>query len=250
MTQVDIEKDKNEELVEEMAPVADESGVELSVLKEMAENGLMYGHRKTKTQPRFKKYIFMTRNGMEVIDLVKTYQTLEAAAGFLGSLVKENKTILVVATQPAAWEAAAAFASKFNFPIVKNKWIGGLLTNFKIVSLRIEHYKKLKDDMAKGALEKYTKKERVMFNKDIERMEKMFGGVESLAKMPEAILTFDTSLKGHMTAIKEAKIMKIPVVAVIDSDDNPELVNWPIVANDHSKKSIDWVVNKIIEKIQ
>ena len=103
--------------------------------------------------------------------------------------------------------------------------------------------------MERGDFDKYTKKERVMINKDLARMKEMFGGLENLTRPVEAIFMVDLSLKGHMTAVREARRMKIPVAAIIDSDDNPEFVNYPIPANDHAKASIEWIVNGIIEKL-
>jgi len=223
---------------------------DLKTLQEMLKVGAMYGHKKTRTNPKFKKYIFATRNGVEIIDLVKTLKAVDLAINFLSDRVKEKKMILLVATQPAAWEAIDNLVKKLNLPCVKNRWIGGLITNFKIVSRRLEYFKKIQADMESGALDKYTKKERVMINKNIHRMKKMFGGLENLTSLPDVLFVIDASVKGHMTAIHEAKKKKIPVVAIIDSDDNPDLIDYPIPANDHAKMSIEWIINRIIEKLK
>jgi len=240
---------KTEEIAEEIAQESSEEGVNLETLKEMAEAGLMYGHKKTRTQPKFKPYIFMTRNGIEIIDLAKTVKAVDEAAEFLAEQIKEKKTILIVATQPAGWEAAQILAKKFGLPLIKNKWIGGLITNFKVIYSRLEYYRNVKQGMEKGEYEKYTKKERVTINKDLERMGKMFEGLDNLGKVPDVLFVIDTSLKTHMTAVREARIKNLPIVAIIDSDDNPELVTYPIPANDHSKSSIEWVVNRMISLI-
>lgn len=222
---------------------------DLKVLQEMLKVGAMYGHKKTRTNPKFKKYIFATRNGVEIINLVKTLEAVDLAVNFLNDQIKEKKTILLVATQSAAWEAIDNLVKKLNFPCVKNRWIGGLITNFKVVSKRLEYFKKIQTDMESGALDKYTKKERGMINKNIHRMKEMFGGLESLTSLPDALFVIDTSIKGHMTAIHEAKIKKIPIMAIIDSDDNPDLIDYPIPANDHAKMSIEWIINRISEKL-
>ncbi|MCL5004389.1 MAG: 30S ribosomal protein S2 [Patescibacteria group bacterium] len=224
-------------------------GAEAEVLKEMIRAGIIYGHKKTKTNPKFKKYILTTRNGMEIIDLAKTLPLIDKAAEFLKSQIKSEKMVLLVGLQPAAQPVLEAVAEKLNLPFVKNRWIGGLLTNFKAISGRIENFKKIKAGMERGDFDKYTKKERVMINKDLARMKEMFGGLENLTRPVEAIFMVDLSLKGHMTAVREARRMKIPVAAIIDSDDNPEFVNYPIPANDHAKASIEWIVNGIIEKL-
>lgn len=220
------------------------------LLREMLENGVMYGHKKTKTNPKFKKFILINRNDIEIIDLLKTMPAIEAAALFLKDAIKENKMILFVGVQPAANMIIDEIAKKFDFPCVRNRWIGGLITNFKVISQRLEYFKKNQTDMELGAFEKYTKKERVVINKSIEKMKKIFGGLEKLTRVPEVLFVVDSSLKGHATAVREAKKMKIPVVAIIDSDDNPEAIDFPIPANDHAKMSIDWIINKLIEKIQ
>jgi len=234
----------NEELTEKVA------GADVELIKEMISSGLIYGHKKTKTNPKFKKYIFTTRNGMEIIDVAKTLPLLDEAAEFLKNQIKEGKMVLLVGLQPAVQPIMEAMAKKFNLPYVKNRWIGGLLTNFKSVSGRIEHFKKTQADMEKGAFDKYTKKERVMINKDIAKMREMFGGLETLIRPADVLFTVDASLKGHATAIREAKRISIPVVAIIDSDDDPEIINYPIPANDYAKMSVEWVIQRIITNLK
>ncbi|MCR4275326.1 MAG: 30S ribosomal protein S2 [Candidatus Wolfebacteria bacterium] len=244
----EVKNSKTEEIAEEIAETSPE-GVDFEVLKEMAEAGIMYGHKKTRTVPKFKQYIFMTRNGIEIIDLAKTAKAIEKAAEFLNEQIKNKKTVLLVATQPAAWEAVQSMAKKFSLPMIKNKWIGGLITNFKVIYSRLEYYRKIGQGMEKGEYEKYTKKERTVINKNAERMGRMFEGLERLENTPDALFIIDTSLKNHMTAVKEARIKELPIVAIIDSDDNPELIDYPIPANDHSKNSIEWIINRIIMKV-
>jgi len=234
---------ENTELVEET------SAADIELVKEMIKAGVVYGHKKTKTNPKFKKYILTTRSGMEIIDLVKTLPMIDIAAEFLKNQIKAGKMVLLVGLQPASQSALEMVAEKFNLPRVKNRWIGGLLTNFKAISGRIEHFKKIQVGIEKGEFDKYTKKERVMINKDIFRMKRMFGGLENLTKPVETLFIIDTSIKGHMTAVREARIMNIPIVAIIDSDDNPDFINYPIPANDHAKASVDWVVSRIVNKL-
>lgn len=223
--------------------------VDITLFKEMAENGVLYGHKKSKTQPKFKPFIFTTRNGMEIIDLAKTLESVDKVSEFLNKLVKEKKTVLLVGTKPASWEALAKMSKTFNFPMIKNRWIGGLLTNFKIIYSRIEWFRKTTVDLEKGALDKYTKKERVMVSKQLDKMKIVFEGLDNFTRVPDAMLIVDTTVKAHDTALREAIIMKIPVIAIIDSDDNPEKVQYPIPANDHSKLSINWIIDRLINSI-
>lgn len=237
-------QDLQQESVSGLASEAD-----LKIIGEMMTVGLMYGHKKSKTNPKFKPYIFTTRNGIEIIDLSQTLSSLESAVEFLKNQINNKGLILVVASQSAAKEAVENLAGKFNFAHINDRWIGGLLTNFRVLSQRIEYFKKVQSDFEKGEFEKYTKKERLIINRNIQRMEKMFSGLKNLTKLPDAIFMIDSSLKGHATAVREAKRMKIPIVAILDSDDNPEVADYLIPANDHAKMSIDWIVNKIIERL-
>lgn len=222
----------------------------LKIIGEMMTAGLMYGHKKSKTNPKFKRYIFTTRNGIEIIDLSQTLSALESVVEFLKNQIDNKGLVLVVASQSAAKEAVKNLAEKFNFVYINDRWIGGLLTNFKVLSQRIEYFKKIRLDFEKGAFEKYTKKERLMINRNIQRMEKMFSGLKNLIKLPDAVLIIDPSLKNHTAAVREAKKIGIPIVAILDSDDNPEVADYLIPANDHAKMSIDWIANKIIEKLE
>jgi len=239
---------ENQDLQPELIEgIVDETNLE--PIREMMKAGLMYGHKKSKTNPKFKSYIHTTRNGIEIIDLSQTLPLLDSAIEFISSQIKNGGSILLVASQPAAKEAIENLAKKFNFSYINDRWIGGLLTNFKVIGQRIEYYKKIQSDFEKGKFDKYTKKERIMINRNIFRMRKMFTGLENLTKLPDVIFVIDPSLKGHTTAIREAQRMKIPIVAVLDSDDNPDLASWLIPANDHAKMSIDWIINRMIEKL-
>ena len=223
---------------------------DLVVIEEMLQNALMYGHKRTRTNPRFKSFVFANRNNVEIIDLTLTLKKLEEAVEFLKNKLKEKAIVLVVAVQPAAREAVEKITKELDFCYINSRWIGGLLTNFSILSKRIEYLKKLQIDLEKGEFDKYTKKERLMITRKIAKMKELFDGLENLTRKPDAMIIIDPSLKGHQTAIREARQLSIPVVAILDSDDNPEEITYPIPANDHAKISIDWLVNKIIEKVK
>lgn len=232
----------------EVPEVIDEK--DLKILQEMMKAGLMYGHRKSKTDPRFKQFIHSTRNGVEIVDLYQTIERLDKAAEFLKAKTQEKALIVVVGTQPAAQDAAKAFAEKMGYAYVNQRWIGGSLTNHKVIWKRIEYFKKTQSDLEKGLLDKYTKKERVVINKDIARMRRMFTGLEDLIRIPDAMIIIDPSLKGHATALHEARIMNVPVVAILDNDGNPDMVQYPIPANDHAKSSIEWIIDALVGKIK
>ena len=244
-----MDKKITTEAVEEMSRT-DEADVDMAIIKEMADNGVLYGHKKQRTHPRFKQFIYTTRNGVEIIDLAKTSKKIDEAVAFLNAQLQEKKTVLVVGTQAASWDAVEVFSKKIGMPYVKNGWIGGLLTNFKVVGQRLDYFRKMRASMEKGEFEKYTKKERVTINRRIEKMSVMFEGLDTLTKVPDVMFVIDGSLRNHITAIKEATTLRIPIVAIIDSDDNPSLVTYPIPANDHAKMSITWLLNHIASKLK
>ncbi len=228
----------------------EKDGADLDILREMIGEGLIYGHNKSKTNPAFKKYIHTNRNGIELIDLNKTLSALNETADFLKDQIKDGKLILLVATQPAAKEAVKRLVKELGFSFITRRWIGGLLTNFDNLSERIEYFKKTKEGLTKGEFAKYTKKERLNIEKNLERMEKLFGGLENLTRLPDLVFVVDPSFSGHGLAMAEARKCGVPIMAIIDSDDNPDLVDYFIPANDHAKSSINWIVDKIISKLK
>lgn len=220
--------------------------------RDLIEAGVFYGRKRTKTHPRMRPYIVTTRNDMEIIDLERTLEGLEKALGFLKERIvngarfgEGQNSIFIVGTQPQVSESALKLAKEFNLPWVTVRWLGGLMTNFKVLSKRIEYYKKLKSELKSGALEKYTKKERLGFEKEIKRLEELFGGLENYTVLPEALIVIDPT--PHMTAVREAKRLKIPVIAYVNTDTDPDSIDYPVIGNTKSRKSVDWFLGKIAE---
>jgi small subunit ribosomal protein S2 len=223
-------------------------GVDLALLEKMTEAGILYGRRKNKTHPRMRRFIFVTRNGSEIFDLEKTINYLEKAGDFLKSIAQKKSVILCVGTTPVARDLIKNFAKKFDYPFVVERWLGGTLTNFKTLSKRLQYYIKLKDDREAGRFERYTKKERLQFNKEIERLTKLFGGLEKLKQLPHAVLIIGST--SHDTAVREARIAKIPIVSIISTDADPEIINYPIPANDRARSSIALVLESLEKKVE
>lgn len=211
-------------------------------VKEVIEAGIFYGRIKSKTHPKMKPNIFGNRAGVEIIDPSQIVATVEAAAEALTNVVAKNGTVLIVATQPAAASVLALSRGPL-FPVVARRWIGGTLTNFETIVKRIEYFKKLKADKASGELSKYTKKERLTMDRDIRRYEELLGGIESLAKLPNMLLMVDPIV--HRTAVREARKMKIPVIALMNTDSNPQSLDFPVFGNTLARKSIDWFAEKM-----
>jgi small subunit ribosomal protein S2 len=215
--------------------------------REMIDAGVFYGRKKNKTNPKMRQFIMGTRGGIEVINLEKTEEALGRALAFVTEKVRNGSTMLFVATEPAAETTILALAKKFNAPYVTNRWVGGTITNFRIIAARVEHLKKLRTDLASGALDKYTKKERVEIDREIHRLEELMGGLETMTREPDFLIVIDPTL--HTTAVREARIKQIPIVALSNIDADPDLIDYLVPGNDKAKKSIDWFLGKIEQAI-
>lgn len=220
----------------------------LPTLEDMLKAGMHFGHRTSRWHPKMAPYIFGTRAGVHIIDLRKTYAQLEEAAEYLKKMAAENKTILLVGTKDQIKNKLAQAAKEVNMPYVTTRWIGGTLTNFDVIKKQIKTYLDLKEKKETGKLEKYTKKEQVGFDKQLAKLEVMVGGITGLKKMPDVVFIFD--IKNDKTALAEAKKKGLPVVAVCDTNVNPDGVNYVIPANDDASKSILTIISVITEAIK
>lgn len=217
-------------------------------LEELLKAGVHFGHKVSKWHPKMAQYIYGNKNGVHVINLEKTAECLEKALGYIKTLASQGKIILFTATKEQIKETTKTSAENCGMPYVSNHWIGGLLTNFKELQKRIKHLTKLEDDKDHGKLKKYTKKEQSDFDTEIKKLNKMFGGVKKIEKIPDAIFVMD--IKREKTAICEARKKKIPIIAVVDTNVNPELVDYPIPANDDAFKSLEIIIKAVSEAVQ
>jgi len=222
--------------------------IQNDMIVEMARAGVVFGHKKSKTHPHMKSYIGGNKNDIEFIDPEATFVSLQAASAFLKEKTKKGGLMLMVGTNSPAKEPIETFAETFSFPYVTKRWLGGTLTNFSVISDRLKYFEALKAKKEKGELDKYTKKERQEFDKDIGKMTQSFGGLVKLSRLPDVVFIVD--VKKHNTAVSEANKLKIPIVAILDTDDDPSVIQYPIFANDHNKQSIEWILAKIIEEIK
>ncbi|HOM33197.1 MAG TPA: 30S ribosomal protein S2 [Candidatus Paceibacterota bacterium] len=213
-------------------------------LKEMVEAKLCFGKSASRLHPKMKPYIVGIKNSQTIIDLEKTYEMLKKAKDFFQLLINNQKTILFVNTNPATNDITYEAAKKTNNPYVINRWVGGLLTNFSIISKRINYYNDLIQKNATGELEKYTKKEQLKFKKELEDLEILFGGVKDFNKLPDAIFVVGGHI--HQIAIKEAKKTNVPVIAIVNTDDDLTNINYPIVASDLYRSSVEYITNFLI----
>lgn len=218
-----------------------------ALVEEMAKAGVLYGRKKSKTHPRMKPYIFATRNSVEILDLPKTHEALDKAGDFIKEVAKKDGLVLVVGTKPAAQDLVENFGKKFSMPHVSKRWLGGTLTNFKTILKRTQFYQNLKAQEATGKLDKYTKKEQLGFHKLIEKMDVFFSGLEKLTRVPDVVLVVNAN--DHIIAVREAKLLKIPVVAILNTDTDPGIVEYPIPANDNAQSSLAWIFQRLESKM-
>lgn len=216
-------------------------------IEEMLKAGVHLGHAKSKNHPTMRSYIFGVRNTISILDLAKTKEMLASARAFLKKVVSDGGTVLLVGTRPAARSALREIGGKTHMPYCVDRWIGGTLTNFKIISKRVEYMERLERERASGEFEKYTKKERLMKGRDIERLRKMFDGIRTLTKLPQAVFIVDTT--EDTTAVREARRMNIPVVALVDTNSDASLIDYPIPSNDDALPAVRYMVGQIGESI-
>jgi len=212
-------------------------------LEELLKAGAHFGHRTNRWHPKMKQFIFTSKNGIYIIDLKKTQEKLEEALEFMTKLVSEGKSILFVGTKNQVSEPMKKTAIAVGQPYIVGKWLGGYLTNFLIVKKSVKKYLDLIEKRDGGKLEKYTKKERLNFDREIKKLDLRVGGLASLNKLPDALFVWD--IKEEETAIKEARQKNIPIIAVCDTNVNPEEVNYPIPANDDATKTIQLILDCI-----
>lgn len=219
----------------------------LPKIEELLKAGAHFGHRTNRWHPKMEQFIFTSKNGIYIIDLNKTLVKLEEALTFITTLTSEGKSILFVGTKPQVKESLKKMAQSVNQPYIVGKWLGGYLTNFAIVKRSVKKYMDLAEKKAAGKLDKYTKKEKLDFDREIKKLEMRVGGLTTLTKLPDALFVWD--IKEEATAVAEAQKKNIPIIAVCDTNVNPELVNYPIPANDDATKTISVILGAVKEAI-
>ena len=217
--------------------------ISLPKIEDMLKAGMHFGHRTNRWHPKMNQYIFTSKNGIYVIDLRKSREKLKEALEFIQKLVLENKSILFVGTKSQVSAPLKKMAEESGQAYVVGKWLGGYITNFAVIKKSVKKYTDLIEKKEAGKLDKYTKKERLDFDREIKKLEARVAGLVSLSKLPDALFVWD--IKEEETAIKEAQQKNIPIVAICDTNVNPEEVTYAIPANDDSTKTIKIVLEAI-----
>ena len=218
-------------------------------MKQLLEAGVHFGHQTRRWDPKMAEYIFQARNGIHIIDLQKTSKKLDEAYAFIKEQAEEGKDILFVGKKKQAQECVKEAALKCNMFYVDQRWLGGMLTNYKTIQKRVERLKKLEEMSTDGTFDLLPKKEVINLKKEMEKLEKNLGGIKEMKKLPGAIFIVDP--KKERIAILVARKLNIPVVGLIDTNCNPEDVDYPIPGNDDAIRAVkliaDVMANAVIE---
>lgn len=211
--------------------------------EDMFRAGAHYGYSKSRRHPTTTPYIFATKNGVDIINIEKTHDLFEKALEQVTKMAQSGKTILFVGTKAEAKQQIIETALSLNMPYVGERWVGGSLTNFPEIKKRITKLLDLRDQKEKGELEKYTKKERLLIDREMADMTKNFQGLSGITRTPDAVFVVDPK-KEHI-AVTEAHKMNLPVIALMNTDCNLKQVEYPIIANDASVSSITYFVESV-----
>ncbi len=213
-------------------------------LEELFDLGAHIGHSKSRRHPKMKKFIFGTRNTIELFDLEKTAVALATAEDFVASLGRAGKTILWVGSKPAARKAIAEAGESLGMPYVTERWLGGMMTNFKVIEERLNYWKRLEKEIASGDLEKYVKRERLLKIGELRKMTRMFAGLRNFKNIPDAMVIVDPGFED--TALSEARNKRLPIVALLSNDCDPSGIKCPIPLNDDSLSVVALIVSRLV----
>ena len=211
-------------------------------LKELLGACVHFGYAKTRRHPRMREFVAGVKSNTEIFNLEKIWQNLSRALEYIESIGKDGGTILWVGTKPSAAATIEAVARELGHPYVSGRWIGGTLTNFKIIRERINYWQDLVSKQKSGELAKYTKQEQLMIQRKVDRLSRAFGGLVSFDGMPRALFLVDTGEES--SALHEAELKRIPTVALLNSDCDPARVTYPIPGNDNAPKSVQYILEK------
>jgi small subunit ribosomal protein S2 len=216
-------------------------------MKALLEAGVHFGHQTRRWNPKMRKFIFSERNGIHIIDLQQTVDRLEAACDFVRDMVSNGGTILFVGTKRQAQETIEAEAKRCGMPYVTTRWLGGTLTNFATIQGRIDYLVRTEDAKARGEMDYLVKKERLKQEEELARLNRYLGGIKAMTALPGAIYIVDTT-KEDIT-VAEAVRIGIPIVALVDTNCNPDVIDYPIPSNDDAIRAIKLITSRIADVV-
>lgn len=218
-----------------------------ATIKQLLEAGAHFGHQTGRWHPRMKNYIFTKRNGIHIIDLEKTAVMLDKACAFITDLIAQGETILFVGTKKQAQESIEEEATRCGMYYVNQRWLGGMLTNFTTIQERVDQLVRLEDQQARGEFGRLTKKEVMKLGEKIDRMNRQMGGFKEMTDLPGVIFIVDPTKE--RIALAETRRMGIPVVGIVDTNCNPDDIDYPIPANDDAIRAIKLICTKIADAV-
>jgi small subunit ribosomal protein S2 len=216
-------------------------------VKELLESGVHFGHQTKRWNPKMKPFIFDARNGIHIIDLSKTLTQLEAACDFLAATVRRGGKILFVGTKKQAQQCVKETAKECGQFYVTERWLGGTMTNYATIKTSIKRLKEIEKMDADGSINNYVKQEQAMIHRELARLHKYFDGISSMDKHPVALFVVD--IKREHNAVAEARKLKIPIVALVDTNSDPDLVTYPIASNDDAIRSVRMIMATVAQVI-
>jgi len=217
-------------------------------LEELLNSGAHFGHQTKRWNPKMKEYLYGSENGVHIFDLTKTKPLIEEALEFLSKSTKEGKTILLLGTKKQIKDKVEEVALATGAPYVNERWLGGTISNFDQMKKSLKKMEEMKTNMAEGNYNKFTKKERLLIDREITRLERFFGGIKTIQKVPDVLFVVDT--KREAGAVHEANAKKVTVVGIVDSNSDPDLIDYPIPMNDDASKALEYVLDLVKSAIQ
>ncbi len=216
-------------------------------MKQLLEAGVHFGHQTRRWNPKMAKYIFTERNGIYIIDLQKTVKKVDEAYNFLRSVAEEGKSVLFVGTKKQAQEAIKEEALKADMYYVNERWLGGMMTNFQTIQKRINRLKELEKMEEDGTFEVLTKKEVLSLRHEMEKLEKFLGGIKDMNRLPGALFVVDP--RKERIAVAEARKLNIPIVAIIDTNCDPDEIDYPIPGNDDAIRAVKLLTGRMADAV-
>ncbi|KKR89676.1 30S ribosomal protein S2 [Candidatus Woesebacteria bacterium RIFOXYC1_FULL_41_14] len=216
-------------------------------LDELIGSGAHFGHQTKRWNPKMGEYLYGQEDGVHIFDLIKTKPLIEEALDFLAKSTKEGKKVLILGTKKQIKDKVAEVAQKAGVSYVNERWLGGTISNFDQIKRSISKMEEMKENMSTGFYNKYTKKEKLLIDREIVRLEKFFGGVKTLTGIPDILFVIDT--KRESAAVREANGKKIPVIGIVDSNADPDMIDYPIPMNDDASKALEYILDLVAKVV-
>lgn len=216
-------------------------------LKELLDSGVHFGHQTRRWNPKMDPYIYTSRNGVHIIDLVQTAQLLDEAYDYLKKAAENGKKVLFVGTKRQAAAIIAQEAARCGGFYINQRWLGGMLTNWETIKSRVGRLKELEELEESGALDRRPKKEASVLRRELNKLQKYLGGIKDMRRIPDIVVIID--IRREHNAIKECEKLNLPVISMLDTNCNPELVDYPIPANDDAIRSIKLIIGKLADAV-